>query len=682
MKKIGVFTTILSLLFVGCIEQEGPSAKVDDLMLMGGIENRRLLLDGTEGISSTFTFRANHDWKIIDYKGFLCEPSSGEKTVEREVATITATPLRSNNSADTIRLSALNFKMLSTRFVGISAYQLPQIRLPKGDVVYIDAVANATTSTMLVSHAKDIELDVKGEISAVLGAKNQRGEHTITIKCLESNNSTTERVLGSIGFIVDGVAQESEIEIRQISAIEFDRNIVLLPGKAGASNMLSVNSKFDVSVSSNSSLFTTQSLGDNKFLITATNNSDSEEEKLLGTIDAYLTDAPDCRIAIEVYQRQAIAPQTIVVHFVGTALGHYFNGNISKMLEALNNNTQGASRVVVVTTDSTTDATLYELRYDKFLNKAVKEQVKELSLSTPYNAAQLTSILGEALAFAPAEQYALIIGAHGHGWTPKNFTSTSQQLRKMGMVDLSLLWQKPEGGLTRHIGDNGYTVQYDISEIATAIESNNIQLEYLLFDSCFMGNIETAYELRNATKYIVGSPCEVMGAGFPYDKVMPYMLTDGGRSYNLDKVCSEYVEHYRNGSGVGIRSACVALTHTAELEALAAAVKAVNNAPIKSNFSIDKVQIYDGLNSAYNPVHTFYDLGDLVEQSCDDAEVVATFKTQLSKCVTSKYHTDTFFSDYDGKYYTINYYSGITTSAMVDLCSDMWQQTAWYKATH
>lgn len=151
-----------------------------------------------------------------------------------------------------------------------------------------------------------------------------------------------------------------------------------------------------------------------------------------------------------------------------------------------------------------------------------------------------------------------------------------------------------------------------------------------------------------------------------------------GTSYDLDKLCSTYVDYYRTNASTP--SACVALTNTSELEALAAATKRVNEAAVKSDFSLSNVQYYEGQS-----VHSFYDLGDMVEQSCADSEAVAAFQAQLDKTVTSRYHTDRFYSAYGGggKYYhDINYYSGITTSANVAHYADSWQQTAWYKATH
>ena len=677
MKRFSILTVLTMFLLTGCINLGGNSAKVDDLILTSGISNHKLLLDGTEGVSSTFSFKANHDWSIIDYKGFSCEPSSGPKTENNEVATITATPLQSNNTADTIRLSDLNFKMLSTRFVGISAYQLPQIRLPKGNKVYLDATSGSTASTVIVSSSEDIEFVTPEDITASLGEKNSKNEYTISITTDSANTSAANSSLGSIGFKVNGVMQESKIEVIQIAAIILDRSEVILPSRGGGQNIFEVDSDFDVEASSNTEEFILTRQG-NTFTVTAMRGNNGANMASLGGIDIWLKDSPECKTTIEVKQRAGKAPQTIIVHFIGTALQHYFNQNVNKILEALNADIQGEAQVLAITTDSTNDATLYELRYDAILGKAVQEKIKELSLPTPYTAALFEDNLRTALEFAPAEKYSLVIGSHGLAWIPKTPSqSYSRTLKQLGISENKLWERNKNAEITRHLGDKEPT-QYDIAEIRSAIEANNIKFDYILFDACFMGNVESAYELQNVTDYIIGSPCEVMGYGFPYARIMQYMLWNSGTSYNLDKICSEYVDYYRTDAVTP--SACVAVIDTAELNALATAMKAVNSVATKDDFSLDNVQYYEGQSP-----HSFYDLGDMVEQSCADADVASAFKKQLDKTVTSRYHTDRFYSAFGSNnvyYHDINYYSGISTSAMVEHYSTEWQQTAWYKATH
>ena len=676
MKRFIAFTILSIAILSGCIKS-GDKASVHDLYI-GGMSNNRLMLEGAEGSTKTFSIKANYDWTIIDYNGFICEPSYGPKTKEGEVIEVTATALQANNTADTICLSPLNFKLLSTRFYGISAYQLPQVRLTKGDKVYLNAKSGSTSSIKFVSSSDNIELVTQGNITASLSEKSSRNEYTITVSTNQENGTAESLNIGTISFRINDAIQESKIAVVQSSAIVLDRSEVVLPSKAEGENLLVVDSSFDVSTSVDSELFEVEKINFNTFIVRTKVANDSNEKVYLGNVDVYLTDSPDCRVSVGVYQRKAKAEQTIIVNFIGTALQYYFNNNVTKFLEALNGNIQGDSQVMVITTDSTNDATLYELRYDPILGKAVKEKVKELSLPTPYDSALFENNLREALEFAPAEKYALIIGSHGLGWVPKAPSTTqSLALRRLGLSHEDL-WKRNENAeMTRHLGDKTPT-RYDITEIATAIEANNVKFDYILFDACLMGNVESAYDLRHSTKYIIGSPCEVMGYGFPYAKIAKYMFTEGGKNYDLDKICSEYVRYYKTEATT--QSACVALTNTSELEALAQAMKAVNKAGVKSDFSLNNVQYYEGQNP-----HSFYDLGDMVEQSCADSAVAAAFKTQLDKTVTSRYHTTLFYSAFGSgnKYYhNINYYSGISTSAMVDHYSTDWQQTAWYKATH
>ena len=685
MKKFTIFSLLviaLTSLLSSCINS-GPKANINDLQIVSGIRDHKLMFDGGEGSVAEFSFRAKHDWQIIDYKGFTCDPSSGKACQDTEFVTVTAKTLKANNSADTVLLSPLNFKLLSTRFVGIEAFQLPQIRLPKGNKISVDAASDAKGSLVFVSKSDDVEIIVEGELEASLSEKNSNDEYTISVTATTQNVTPSDQIIGTIGFKVGGVKQASKIEVVQISAIVMDRSEVLLPGKAGGENILVIDSSFDIVAKSNSTKF--EVTKQNKvgstytFAVKAKSGNSTAATISLGDIEIALADAPDCSTSIEVKQRKAKAPQTIVVHFIGTALQSYFKHNVSKILEGLNANIQGDAQVMVVTTDSNNTGTLYELRYDKNLGKAVQEKVKELTLPTPYDYSVLKQNIGMAINFAAADKYALVIGSHGLGWIPvENYPDNiSRQLSQKG-EKATEIWKRDENAeMTRHLGDKDQT-RYDISELARAIKECGIKLDYLLFDACFMGNIESAYELRNVTDYIIGSPCEVMGYGFPYAKIMKYMLANGGTSYDLDKICSEYVNYYKTEATTA--SGCVALTKTSELEALAAAMKEVFNAEEKVGFSLDEVQYYEGITP-----HVFFDLEHIVELSCGDAAVAAKFKAQLAKTVTSRYHTDRFYSAYSSGssyYHDINYYSGITTSYKCKTYKYDWEHTEWYKATH
>lgn len=44
-------------------------------------------------------------------------------------------------------------------------------------------------------------------------------------------------------------------------------------------------------------------------------------------------------------------------------------------------------------------------------------------------------------------------------------------------------------------------------------------MEYILFDDCYMSSVEVAYELKEATRFLIASTSEMMAYGMPYATV-------------------------------------------------------------------------------------------------------------------------------------------------------------------
>ncbi len=99
--------------------------------------------------------------------------------------------------------------------------------------------------------------------------------------------------------------------------------------------------------------------------------------------------------------------------------------------------------------------------------------------------------------YFPARHYGITFWSHASGWVPKKKTfgadnTTTQPVRQddMGIPTMAgVLEQLPK-------------------------------CDYIFFDACFMQCIEVAYELRNVTEWLIGSPAEIPGPGAPYDKIM------------------------------------------------------------------------------------------------------------------------------------------------------------------
>jgi hypothetical protein len=361
----------------------------------------------------------------------------------------------------------------------------------------------------------------------------------------------------------------------------------------------------------------------------------------------------------------------------GTHLGSYFRTNREAIKSALNQNIQGKSRVVIFYQNTKSEAELKEYYFQDGLCQ--EKVLATYTLPAQMNATDMGYILSDIVGRTPSKSHSLIIGSHGRGWIPFGAEPESSAahlgMKKADVLTHEELWEPKGDVVTRYLGEDSTPQnRFDVTDLAQAIASTGVKMEYILFDACFMANVESIYDLRNNAKYIVGSPCEIMGAGFPYANIMPELLKGNGISYDLEAVCRKFNEDYAANPGY---SGTVALFDCAQLDGLAQAMKRVNNAE-KKEYKLSNIQSYEGLSP-----HVFFDLGDYVDKMCADEAAKSAFNEQLNRTVLSKYTLDTFLSMYgtSGRY-KIDVFTGMSTSAPSPLYRSAYEQTSWYKATH
>lgn len=372
------------------------------------------------------------------------------------------------------------------------------------------------------------------------------------------------------------------------------------------------------------------------------------------------------------------ASHTLMFYFFGTSLSRFFDQNLDDAKSAISRGILGDSnRVLFFRQKGRHTAYLGELCYDP-VNKSVVERVIkddiaiEGSLITPEAIGENIAMMADE---APADRYGLILAGHGHGWITRDALNGEADIAsKFGYVPD--MWQPAVGAeVTRAFGENN--VQVDISEIASGIELSGIDIEYILFDACFMSNIEAVYDLRHSADYIIASPCEIMGRGFPYHRTLPFLFQANGASSDLKGAAESYYKYYRDEYTSTARCGSVAVYDCAEVEALAEVTKAVM-ATAKSEYDSSALQTYEGQR-----VHIFYDFGQWVETVATDDAALGAFRDQLTRAVIAKYTLSSFYSAY-GVYGTYpideQIYSGVTTSAPSEAYPTSWRQTNWYKA--
>ena len=232
----------------------------------------------------------------------------------------------------------------------------------------------------------------------------------------------------------------------------------------------------------------------------------------------------------------------------------------------------------------------------------------------------LTQALNVTQALFPADSYGLILWSHGTGWIPPLASSSSAaQEQRSGSC--------PE----RTFGLDG-KVELEIRDLAQAIP---YKLSFMLMDACFMGGIETAYEVKDSVDYYIGSPAEILTESFPYHKIMQHIFKS---TPDYAAVCREYYDYYNAKSGAE-RSATVALMDCSKLAEVAEVAKRVFDQYGERIASLDLSLLqpyFRGSSSKY-----FYDLKDLVD-AIADASLSAEFAAALERAVPYKAATPYF----------------------------------------
>ncbi len=378
-------------------------------------------------------------------------------------------------------------------------------------------------------------------------------------------------------------------------------------------------------------------------------------------------------------------PHTLIFYFTGTQLSYYFYRNISAAKEAIRQNIKGNSRVVCFFqhTDKT-KADLIELVY---VEGSCEEQVLgSYDLPQQMDEEHLSYFFNEIIRSVPADSYGLVMAGHALAWIPADASPDPQAMRRAAGTTTAGqaaesgddFWRKSQSDIvTRHFGEkysDTQSNQFDIETMSTALTSTGVKFDYILFDACFMANIEAVYDLRRNADYIIGSPCEILGDGFPYQNTLPCLLRNGGRSHDLPQACKTFHDQYASKYGY---SGSVALIDCAQIDALAAIVKRINAGTTK-DYDRGGIQTFEGQSR-----HVFYDLGDYVDKMCGDPALKAEFAAQMSRTVPCKYTLDSFWSNYGDKsgIYPVTAFSGLTTSAPSAVYRDSYFETSWHEAT-
>ena len=392
----------------------------------------------------------------------------------------------------------------------------------------------------------------------------------------------------------------------------------------------------------------------------------------------------------EAFDTDSVNKQTILVFYPwtgsksNTGLLGYLQNNIDSICDGiidrkgLNN-----SRVLVFLSDKYNHSTLYDLQYNATTKSVDRVPLKEYEGASYASAEGIADILNEVKTQASALNYALIVGVHGCGWTyasdwsryPYYARPSVTRPRDNNFSGIQF-GPDPNAPLTRFFGSVSLAENaMDISTLAEGIKESGLKMQYILFDACYMSNIETAYELKDVTNYMIASGSEIMAAGLPYRSMWSYLNSP---TPNYSGIVSTSVNFYKNSSAPFCNLAAI---DCRQVEKLAGVMKDINaENQLSASVSLDSIQHLDG----FRP-NLFYDLETYVDSLHPSGYLLDQFKNQLKLTIKASDHTEEAYTCiYSSESFKIKNYCGITISdpSQHSVAIKGREKTGWWKATH
>lgn len=276
------------------------------------------------------------------------------------------------------------------------------------------------------------------------------------------------------------------------------------------------------------------------------------------------------------------------------------------------------------------------------------------------SAESIRTVLEFAKENFPAEKYGMIISSHGTGWAPENYCNEPDKFDHVPEYDIwktagkdhiipaPLMDGTPEvKSIGVHNVSKSEIVEIDITDLADAIP---MKMDYIIFDACFMGGIEVAYELRNCCDRMVFSQTEILSDGMDYKTMLSYLFNPSGA--DLEGFCENYYQYYNNGPD---KSATISLVDCNRLEPLALACREIFEKYREKVDTLEKdtqaIQKY--FRSGYAKYHAwFYDLESIISNCGVTKDEQDFINTSLRYCVKYKAATEKFLGSIELKHHS------------------------------
>lgn len=259
------------------------------------------------------------------------------------------------------------------------------------------------------------------------------------------------------------------------------------------------------------------------------------------------------------------------------------------------------------------------------------------------SAETMSYVLNHTSTYYPADEYGLVLWGHASGWVLEDSLSERQ----------SAFAPRRAYGIDNGVNSNSDRGKWmNMATLAKTLWEWK-HLKFIFADCCQFQCIESAYELRNVTDYIIGSPAEIPGVGAPYETVVKGFFDSSDTFYEkiVDSYFSQMIPcgfYSSDGWNVAYYDSRTPLSviKTSELRNLAEATNSILHSflpydeEIAPELKNEKLIYYFGNSS--NPKYSLmYDMNDFIRRYTLNNQVAYnTWKETFDKCIVYRKNAD------------------------------------------
>ena len=347
-----------------------------------------------------------------------------------------------------------------------------------------------------------------------------------------------------------------------------------------------------------------------------------------------------------------VAPtRTVLIYMAAdNSLSSYSYDNIESIVQGTSASALNGGNLLIYVDAKNAAPQLLQIKV-KSDGKIQKLSVKDYPEQNSADPSVMREVFDKVIADYPADSYGLVLWSHGTAWLPYN---VQPMLRSFGQDESN--WM-------------------EIDELAEALPDH--VFDFIMFDACYMASTEVAYALRDKADYILASPTEVLGEGFPYKLIIGNFFTE---TADLQQIAETFYNYYNQQTGL-YQSASVSLIATEQLDNLAAICReiVIGKENTIATLPIQELQQLEYLGYTY---HALYDFDDFISRLATETQYT-NYLSILNKVVLYKQTTPN--ATYAKGQLVINQFSGLSIYVPQDglaTLNDWYKGMEWYRAVY